>query len=261
MADIFLGQCPTVPTIGSSEVRFSVNTHNIRRLGRWPLQSHLLSCSEIAPSQPRLQWGNQIYGPRLDSFHGLRFGSAENNLTLGFRSTNVGSQSTIGPVENQRVGVATLTVAGRYRFKYWNDHGFWWWPIGDGGDQGDTAGLQFSYNLGSHGFKAGHDWQFSDLNLTMRLASGIPVRGSEVPMGDGEVYTDVKFNAVDRGDLALSTGLSNHRGQRLEIGVTVNSGWLRHEAQSDIVHRNLDIPEFPVTRHFSTMVWIKLSEI
>jgi hypothetical protein len=72
----------------------------------------------------------------------------------------------IMPVERQRVGVATLTLGGLAQFKYWNDHSFWWWPMGDGGDRGDTAGFQFNYNLGHHQLSAG-DWSFKDLSLTL----------------------------------------------------------------------------------------------
>ncbi|HUG39989.1 MAG TPA: hypothetical protein VMM12_05875 [Longimicrobiales bacterium] len=94
------------------------------------------------------------------------------------------------------------------------------------------TGLQFGYNLGAHDIRAS-DWKFQELNLTMRLASGIPKRDSARPMRDGFVYSEVAFKGVDRGDIDLSTSLTNRRQERLEIGVVVNSGSLRHSVQSD----------------------------
>jgi hypothetical protein len=260
MGDLFLGACPTVAKISGSEVQFSVETKKTKKLQSWPFRPTWISCEDIAPVQQRMQWGVPIYGSRYDSYNGLRFGSESNNFTMGFRSTTTGSLSSIAPVENQRVGVASVTLGGQYRFKYWNDHLFWWWPMADGGDQGDTAGLQFSYNLGSHGFKAGRYWTFSDLSLTMRLASGIPNRNSAAPMGDGQIYTDVAFNGVDRGDLSLSSTLQGKHGQKLELGITVNSGALRHAVQSDFIHKNLEIPEFPKTSNIEVMLFMRLTE-
>jgi hypothetical protein len=260
MGDIFLGECPTVAKVSGSEVQFSVQTNKTRKLSSWPFRPTWVACEDIAPAQYRSQWGVPIYGPRYDSYNGLRLGDERNNFTMGFRSTTAGSSSSIAPVENQRVGVASVTLGGQYRFKYWNDHLFWWWPMADGGDQGDTAGLQFSYNLEPHALSAGKYWSFSDLSLTLRLASGIPNRNSAVPMGDGEVYTDVAFNSVDRGDLSLSSTLQGRKGQRLELGITVNSGALRHAVQSDVVHRNLQIPEFPKTNQAEVMLYMRLTE-
>ena len=250
----FMAQCPSVPVIRGSEVRFSVETSKIQPIFDWPLA--YVSCGEIIPGQPRVQWGVPADGARYDSFSGFRLGDARTNLTLGSRTSHVGTSSRIGTVERQKVGVATLTLGGMVRFKYWNDHAFWWWPIGDGGDQGDTAGLQFGYNLGAHDIRAG-DWKFQELNLTMRLASGIPKRDSARRMGDGFVYSEVAFKGVDRGDIDLSTSLTNRRQERLEIGVLVNSGSLRHGVQSDVVHRTLGIPEFPRTTHVETMVYLR----
>lgn len=260
MGELFLGACPTVAKISGSEVRFSVETAKTQKLKSWPFRPTWVSCEEIAPVQQRMQWGVPVHAPRYDSYNGLQFGSRENNLTLGFRSTSVGSTSGIAPVESQRVGVASVTLGGQYRFKYWNDHRFWWWPMADGGDQGDTAGLQFSYNLEPHDFRAGRDWSFSDLSLTLRLASGIPNRKSAVSMGDGAVYTDVAFSGVDRGDISLSSTLQGKRGQKLELGITVNSGAVRHSVQSDFAHKNLEIPEFPKTNHVEVMLFMRLTE-
>lgn len=259
MGDLFLAKCPTVPTIGSSEVRFSTSTKKTVSLKRWPWLSYV-GCKEIIPPQSRIQWGQSTSGARLDSTSALRIGSPGNNLTLAARSTNTSSDGKFSPVENQRVGIATITIDGRYRFKYWNDHAFWWWPMGDGGDKGDTTGLQFSYNLVNTGLHAGRDWVFSDITFTMRLATGIPDPKSVEPMGDGQIYTRVDFNAIDRGDLSLSTTLLNRASQKLQIGITINSGAVRNLVQSKVVHAHLGIPELPSTNHVEATIWLKLSD-
>ena len=145
MSDLVFG-CPTVPVIRSSEVRFSIDTYKARQIFNWPLTYE--SCGEIISVQSRLNWGIPAFGARWDSYSGLRIGSKNNNFTLGFRSTEASSDGRIAPVERQRVGVAALTLGGLAQFKYWNDHSFWWWRMGDGGDQGDTAGFHFQQATG-----------------------------------------------------------------------------------------------------------------
>lgn len=257
MPDVFMQECPSVATILGSEVRISV-TEPLRthQLLNWPI-AHI-ACGEIVPEQLRTQWGVSSQGGRYDSYNGLRFGSERNNLTFGFRSTNTTANDVLQPVANQRVGVASVTIGGRVRFKYWNDHAFWWWPMADGGDQGDTAGLQFSYNLAPHQFRTG-SFLFEQVNLTLRLASGIPNRNSAQPMGDGVVYTEVRFPQVDRGDLDLSATLTNRRLYRLDVGLTINSGALRNAVQSKAVHRTLSIPEFPKTNRQDVMLYLRLT--
>ena len=255
---LFQMGCPTVPVIRGSEVRFSLRQPTeVTSLLDWPLS--YVSCGEVTPDQPRLQWGVHTEGARSDSFSGLRLGSVDNNITYGLRSTDVTSNSRIASVENQRLGVLSATIGGRVRFKYWNDHAFWWFPLTDGGDKGDTAGVQFGYNLGAHDLRLG-DWKFEEVNLTMRLASGNPDRNSAVPMGDGEVYTTVEFPEIDRGDIDLSTTLTNSKNYRLEVGFTLNSGVVRHTIQSDLVHSNLGIPEFPETNHLGGTLYLRLTE-
>ena len=200
MGELMFG-CPTVPVIRSSEVRFSIETHKIRPILDWPLAWD--SCGEIIPVQPRLNWGVPTSGARYDSYNGIRIGSKDNNFSLGFRTTDASTDGRISLVERQRVGVAALTLGGVAQFKYWNDHSFWWWPMGDGGDQGDTAGFQFNYSLLHHRLSVG-DWSFKDVCLTLRLATGIPNRSSATPMGDGQVYSEVQFNEINRGDIDLS---------------------------------------------------------
>jgi hypothetical protein len=256
MGDVLFG-CPTVPVVHGSEVRFSLNEYKATPILTWPLTYE--SCGEVIPVQPRLQWGVPTYGARSDSYKGLRFGSAKNNLTLGFRSTDASSDGRLAPVERQRVGVASLTLGGLVQFRYWNDHSFWWWPMGDGGDQGDTAGFQFNYNLARHQLSAG-DWAFKDLSLTLRLATGIPDRGSAVPMGDGEVYSRVSFSEINRGDIDLSTRLTNRRATNLTIGITVNADLVRHATQDRLIHHTLGIPEFPQTGKLEAMMYFRLTD-
>ncbi len=249
MSDLFLAECSTVPTIVNSEMRFSVSTHQVKSLPRWPLA--WVSCSEIVPAQPRIQWGQPTVGGRYDSFNGVRLGTPANNLTIGSRSTEVTSDSPMADLENQKVGVASLTLGGMFRLKYWNDHANWRIPIADGGDQGDTAGFQLSYNLGPHGIQTG-GWTFQKIDFTMRLATGIPTRSQTRKDGKYEVYTGVRFNDVERGDLNLNATLTKPvLHQRLDVGVTFNSGLIGHFFQNKLVHDNLDIPRFKkrVNRH------------
>jgi hypothetical protein len=256
MGDMLFG-CPTVPVVLGSEVRFSINTNKTRRILDWPLSYE--TCGEIIPVQPRLQWGIATSGARYDSYSGLRFGSRNNNLALGFRSTNVSSESRIGPAENQRVGIASLTLGGRVQFKYWNDHFYWWWPMGDGGDQADTAGFQFKYNLAHHQL-AVDDWAFRDFSLTLRLATGVPNRSSGRPMGDGQVYTEIRFNEINRGDIDLNTTLTSRKAMNLTVGITVDADAVRHAVQDRLIHHNLGIPEFPQTGKSEVMMYFRLTD-
>ena len=253
----FMLACPTVPVIRGSEVRFSIDEPlRVVQPLDWPLA--YVSCGEITPPQPlRTQWGVSSGGPRYDSYTGFRLGNADNNLTLGARSTHSNGDSRLHDVEHQRVGVAALTLGGRVRFKYWNDHAFWWWPMGDGGDQGDTAGLHFAYNLRPHSLMT-QGWTFESISLTLRLATGIPNRASGKPMGDGKVYSEVRFDEINRGDVEIGTTLSNTRAQTLDIGILVNSDHVRHATQDRMIHHSLGIPEFPRTGRLEVMMYLRL---
>jgi hypothetical protein len=253
----FIFGCPSVPVVRGSEVRFSIDTYKAVPLLKWPLSYE--SCGEIIPVQPRVQWGVPTSGARLDSYHGVRLGTGPTNLMLGFRSTSASSDGTLARAERQRVGVVSLTVGGVAQFKYWNDHGFWWWPMGDGGDQGDTAGFQFNYNLSRHSLSVG-EWAFKDLSLTLRLATGIPDRSSAVPMGDGQVYSRVEFNEISRGDLDVSARLTNRSAQNMTVGITVNADAVRHATQDRAIHHTLGIPEFPQTAHKEVMLYFRLTD-
>jgi hypothetical protein len=264
MGDGFLVACPTVPELDGPVVKFKPDTKRMMEAVKWPFKSvEPVSCAQASiPDLPRLKWGVLTSGARYDSFSGLKFKLPGDgtSLTLGARSTNVSSESIIAGAETQRVGVATLTVANTLRFKYWNDHFFWWWPMGDGGDQGDTAGLQVSYNLGKHGLTAGKEWEFKDLSLTMRLASGVPNRERTAPMGDGEVYTDVQFDSIHRGDIDLSTSLVNKRNQRLDVGLLVNSGAVKDAVQCGVVHQPMGIPCFEKSSKVEVMMYMRLTD-
>src|SRR5262245_64176675 len=112
--DTFMLACPTVPAVRGSEVRFSVNEpKRVITPGTWPLHFlrraplAFLSCGELTPPQERTQWGVNTSGARYDSYSGLQIGSDQNNLTLGRRTTYASGDSRLGPVERQRVGVAS----------------------------------------------------------------------------------------------------------------------------------------------------------
>lgn len=256
MGDYVFG-CPTVPVVRGSEVRFSVDSRKIVPILDWPLSYE--SCGEAIPVQPRVQWGVPTSGARYDSYNGIRIGSRRNNLTLGFRSTDASSDGLLAAAERQRVGVASLTLGGMAQFKYWNDHSFWWWPMGDGGDQGDTAGFQFSYNLGHHNLSVS-DWIFKDVSLTLRLATGVPNRASARPMGDGQVYSQVDFPEINRGDIDLSTRLTDGKARNLTLGLTVNADAVRHATQDRLIHHTLGIPEFPRTGKLEVMMYFRLTD-
>jgi hypothetical protein len=178
------------------------------------------------------------------------------SFTIGARQTIVGDESPLAKVENQRIGIATV-MAGHLSFSYWNDHKFWWWPMGDGGDQGDTAGVQMRWNV-SHKNWPVHGWRIQNLSITMRLATGIPDCGSAQPMRNGSVYTSVAFSAVDRGDIDLNLSLLGPKARWLEAGITVNSGAVRNAVQSKTVHHLMNVPEFPKTNQFGAMVHMRL---
>ncbi len=254
--ETFLFTCPTVPTIVGSEMRFSISSNEIKPILNWPL--NYVSCREITPPQYRLQWGLQSFGPRLDSYSGLRLnlGDQDTYLDYGYRSTN--AAGSFAGAENQRVGVASLTIDGKYRFQYWNDHFFPWWPIGDNGDQGDTAGLSISYSLGKQGFPVSNGWSWNQIRLSLRMATGVPDKNSGVTNGGSTVYTRIEFEDIDRGDIDLNALFSNTKMQQLDVGITVNSGAVRHAIQSDLVHKSLNIPEFPKTSTLEFMLYLRL---
>jgi hypothetical protein len=223
----------------------------------WPLE--YISCGEIIPDQFRTQWGVNTEGARLDELKALRVGNSRNNLTLGFRTTDASSNSRLGPVERQRIGVASLTLGGQVEFRYWNDHAFWWWPLGDGGDKGDTAGVHFSYNLSPHQLSSGN-WRLEHFDLTMRLATGIPDHNSVQPTATGQIYTEVEFPEVQRGDIGMSLHLRRSTSQKMEVGFTVDTSKVGEEVQNILVHRNLKIPELPKTEKVEVMVYLRITD-
>ena len=250
-------ECPTVPTIVGSEMRFSITTQEIKPILNFPI--NYVSCREITPPQYRLQWGLQTYGARLDSYSGLRVNLGSRNTYLDYGARSTDANGSLDGAENQRVGVASLMIDGKLKFQYWNDHLFPWWLIGDGGDQGDTAGLSMSYNLGNQGFPMSNGWSFSQVRLSLRMATGVPDRTSAVTRDGTTIYTRVEFDDIDRGDINLNALFSNTKQQRLDVGITVNSGAVRNVIQSKGVHKTLGIPEFEKTNKLEFMMYFRLS--
>src|SRR5215471_19303663 len=116
MGELLFG-CPSVPVVRGSEVRFSIDESKLYPLFDWPLAG--VSCGEITPSQPRIQWGLPTNGSRYDSYLGARLGGPRNNLTVGWRSTSASTDGRLSAVERQRVGVVAVTLGGLVQFKYW----------------------------------------------------------------------------------------------------------------------------------------------
>jgi hypothetical protein len=237
-------------------MRFSLSSSEVRPILNWPIK--YVSCQEITPPQLRVQWGRQVEGARYDKYNGVRLnlGGGGTTLDYGFRETN--ATGRLARVEGQRVGVASLTIDGKYQLQYWNDHHFPWWPIGDGGDQGDTAGVSLSYGLGRVGFPLSKGWSWSQMRLSLRMATGIPDHASAVTRHGTTIYTRVEFDDIDRGDIDLNALFNNVNLQQLDVGITVNSGAVRNLVQSKLVHRNLGIPEFPRTPPLGAMIYFRL---
>jgi hypothetical protein len=80
-------------------------------------------------------------------------------------------------------------------------------------------------------------------------------------MGDGQVYSEVAFSEINRGDLDLSTTLVNRHATHLTVGLTVNTDAVRHAVQDRAVHHTLGIPEFPQTGSAEVMLYLRLSDL
>jgi len=266
--------CSTVPEISGTEVKFSIKSGSVTQLRDWPL--HAVECQTITPTQSRLQWGVNTFGPRLDSYKALRLGDERYNFEIGMRSTNAGGR--LRAVEEQRVGVAPLTLAGQYQLSYWNDHAFPFWPTGalieaekgvqrltngaytpaKATDQGDTAGFRFSLLAGNQGFPLKKGWQFQSLNISLRLATGIPDLSSTVTRPDGKFYSRVEFDGIDHGDIDVNATLTKSDQQRLTVGIFVNAAEIRQATQGKLVHQTLGIPELPYKGQKEAMIYLKL---
>lgn len=272
---VYYASCNTVPTLVGSEVRFSFTRADLRPIPNLPIK--YVTCDELTPPQLRTQWGLTTQGARADLYSGLRMGSDKWYLEVGSRSTYADRSSPLKDVETQTVGVVTASLGGAFRISYWNDHAFSFWkPIGGGlpffekvltkqpgrqWDFGDTAGLKLSWDLsGGRGIPVsdGSPWRFDHISLTMRLATGIPEQTSVVNLAGHKFYSRIDFQGVDRGDLNLNAGFG--RGdQRLDVGLWLNSGALRHIVQSKFVHQSLDIPQLPPTDVSEVLLYLRWS--
>ena len=141
MPDIFMGECPSVATIHGSEVRVSLHEPLRARPVLDLAASHRAVWGDHLPVSCGPSGGVPIRGALGMTVSKAAVGNARNNLTLGARSTNTSSDDLLGRCTIDAVGVASVTLAGQVRFKYWNDHRFWWWPIRQMAATGDTAGL------------------------------------------------------------------------------------------------------------------------
>jgi len=250
---------PVIATNPRTESRQSAKDGTRYNLRGLPWLSYL-SFTELAAPQHRLQWGQPTSSGRRDSYSAVRIGSEEWHLDYGLRSTMTTADTSpnqLSQVENQGVGFASLRL--KYVvLSYWNDHGFWWWPLADGGDQGDTAGLSLGYLPTNGGLPLQGNWKLSSIIFNMRLASGIPVRGSEALQPDGRlVYQQVVNPEISRGDLNIATQLTTPKGHAVEFGFGISSGAFRNWVQSQIIHRSLDIPEFEADDHLEGYFWLK----
>jgi hypothetical protein len=274
MSETYLLGCNTVPEVSGTEVKFSIKSSEVKQLANWPLRH--AQCKTIAPSQTRAQWRTLTEGARYDSYDGLRLGGRDTYFELGLRSTR--ATGALRRVEEQNVGVASLVINGEYRLSYWNDHDFPFWPSGmmtsvdktiarmsggdpskiRGTDQGDTAGVSFSMVMGNQGFPLDNGWRWQTLNLSLRLATGIPDVSRTHTSGDRTFYSRVEFDGIDRGDIDLNLGFAKRDQQRLTVGLVMNSAKMRELTQGKLVHKNLGIPELPYKGQLEGMIYLKL---
>lgn len=248
---------PIIPTVPLSELGESYQTGNHYYVTKIP-NLRLVTFSQYTHSDQRLIFGQATGSSREDSYSAIRIGTERNHIDYGFRMTTVSNDSSLynmQQVEEQRVGFISGQIAS-FTFAYWNDHGFSWWPTGDAGDQGDSAGLSLGYNP-RDGIGLGDSWILKNLSLNLRIATGIPVRGSESMEGDEMVYQEVIRPDISRGDLFLQGQLT--KGNTIiDAGIGIDSGLLRHGIQSDLVHKNLGIPEFKSDNHFSGYLFVRI---
>jgi hypothetical protein len=205
----------------------------------------LTSRYELSPDQLRLQWGEVTQGYRIDSWSGLRFGSREWSLEALVRNTY--ASGDIAPVEHQQVGAIRLTLGGHFVAEYYNDHYFPFFPMGGGTDQGDTAGV--SARAERLGVGLGSGWELEGLGANLRLATGIPDRGSTVDVGGHTFYDQVAYDRIRQGLLSLSATFRNPSlGMSLVLEGGANLDAIRDATQNRLIHRPLEIPEFQNTR-------------
>jgi len=165
------------------------------------------------------------------------------SLELGMRSSYASGR--IAPVENQTVGYARLAVGDHLKLEYANDHRWWWWPMGDGGDQGNTMSAHIWVDkLKLH--LRGTDWNLDGVGAHMRLASGIPDRDKHIEMGGRTVYVGVAFDEISQGAVSASATFRTSTGWSATFDLGADTAGIRDAAQNKLVHKPLNIPEFVI---------------
>nr|WP_322762911.1 SpvB/TcaC N-terminal domain-containing protein [Frankia sp. Cr2] len=238
-----------------------------------PIES--LSRYMLSPSQLRNQWGQSVDGYRIDRESSLRISGSPIfvvvpaarvrwdpvlSLELGTRTSNASGR--IAQVENQTVGYARIGVGEHARLEYYNDHRFLWWPMGDGGDQGNTAGVRITAEkLSAHLLRAGNtEWRIESVGAHLRLASGIPDRKKTVNTAGRTFYRDVAFGEISQGILSASVTARSSTGWGVTLEGGLNRAGIRDVAQNQLVHRNLGIPEFMISQPDEAYVSLGISK-
>jgi hypothetical protein len=237
------------------DMRFSLIRESEFQL---PFNFTLTSKYELSPDQMRLQWGEVTRGHRIDTWSGLRFGSRDWAVEALVRNTY--ASGDIAPVEHQQVGAIKLTLGGHFVAEYYNDHYFPFFPMGGGTDQGDTAGVSLRAERLGWGL-GGSGWQLEGLGANLRLATGIPDRGSTVQLGGHTFYDEVAYDRIRQGLLSLSaTFRKPDLGLSLMLEGGANLDAIRDATQNRMIHRPLDIPEFQNTQMQRPYVGLTLTK-
>jgi len=235
--------------------RYSLRTESSSQLAG-PIYTR--SGLDLAPPQLRLQWGQLTEGYRIErtSAIGIRFPNLF-SLETGYR--NVLASGRLSPAENQSIWYIQLALKESVSVTYWNDHGLNLFSELLAGrpvqipflptptDQGDTAGVDIGVIMPSGGVQAGLiPFRLTGLGAHLSIATGVPDREKTMTVGGRTFYKDVHLDEISQGILALSVTLEDpSTGIRLTPVVGVDSGFIGDFFQNALVHRNLDIPEFP----------------
>lgn len=241
--------------------------------------------TDPGPGNTRLQWGVPTWGRRTDAhailsaridrpFAGLigllsnKSDYTGNERRREFSLTPyVGARQTASPggiPENQRVGLAGLKMGNprgvELDLGMWNDAPMVFGPLGSEGDKLDTGGGYLKVaglETLRHGI-APNRWALHQIAVTIRMATG--VHGDALSEVNGYTYyADVRFPEIDRGDVSLgATFLKTKKQpiQTMEIGLGINSGRVRHAVQTEVIHKPLKVPGFPMTDHVQSYLYL-----